>query len=288
MRILKLVQGSPEWHEHRRNSLGATSASILAGDNPWKDKYDFYVEMVEGKMAFCNDSMRKGVEMEPEARAWCEAQLGVSLTTPTGQHYLYPFIHASFDGYNEERSIAVEIKCSEKCYREALEGIIPIYYRWQMQQQMEVAELTGMYYCAYWNGNGTLIFIERSEQMAQDLVSRAVSFYNDHILPKIPPESKEVIYEGLNSLSQDSGMALEVDLMNLEKVNEKLKELEILKEALRERVIDTCKGRNYEIGKWKITKTLVKGSVDYSKIPQLKGVNLDLYRKQSKEVWRIA
>jgi hypothetical protein len=36
------------------------------------------------------------------------------------------------------------------------------------------------------------------------------------------------------------------------------------------------------------TKYIKKGNVDYAKIPELKGVNLDAYRKASKENWRVA
>jgi predicted phage-related endonuclease len=34
--ILDVIQGSPEWLALRQSSLGATSASVLSGTNPFK------------------------------------------------------------------------------------------------------------------------------------------------------------------------------------------------------------------------------------------------------------
>lgn len=41
-------------------------------------------------------------------------------------------------------------------------------------------------------------------------------------------------------------------------------------------------------GGFKYESTIRRGSVDYSKIPQLKGVNIDIYRKENVIMWKLS
>src|SRR5579872_4527718 len=234
--ILELTQGSPEWHEFRRNSLGATTASVLAGKNPWKNAYDLYVEMAEGKIGFSNDSMRKGIELEEDARGWCEIELECPLFPVTMRHKTISFMHASFDGLSMDETVAVEIKCSEKCYKDAMRGIIPEYYKYQMYQQMLIGNLSFMYYCAYWDGIGKIIRLDRDSKICDEIVLRAINFYENHIRPKICPDSNNATKSDLNHLDEDSKTSLLINLKNRHEVMVKLKHLEELKKYLDEQI----------------------------------------------------
>jgi len=79
-----------------------------------------------------------------------------------------------------------------------------------------------------------------------------------------------------------------LNLLNRVEIVAKIKHLEEIKAYLDEQIIDACKGESREIGIHKITQYEVKGSVDYSSIPELNGVDLQKYRKASRMQWRIS
>jgi predicted phage-related endonuclease len=37
--IVKLVQGSPEWHAHRAQYRNASETAIVMGESPWQTPY---------------------------------------------------------------------------------------------------------------------------------------------------------------------------------------------------------------------------------------------------------
>lgn len=243
--------------------------------------------MVEGKVTPLNDAMRKGMELEEDARGWCELELECSLFPVTMRHKTIPFMHASFDGLSLCETVGVEIKCSKKCYDDAVKGKIPEYYEYQMWQQMLIGGLEFMYYCAYWDGKGKMLKLMRDDQTCKDIELRAINFYESHIRPKSPPDDKKPIKQSVNELDEDTKTSLEVNLINREEIVAKIKHLESLKEYLDEQIIHGANGESREIGKFKVTRYEVKGSVDYSSIPELGTVDLEKYRKPSRFQWRI-
>ncbi|MBI4203940.1 MAG: hypothetical protein HY527_02835 [Betaproteobacteria bacterium] len=51
--ILKLVQGTPAWHEHRAKSRNASETPAVLGVSPWQTPAEVeLVEMVEAKQVF--------------------------------------------------------------------------------------------------------------------------------------------------------------------------------------------------------------------------------------------
>lgn len=286
-KVISLTQGSAEWLEFRRKSLGSTTASILAGVNPWKNPIDVYEEMVEGKVTPLNDAMRKGMELEEDARGWCEMELECALFPVTMRHKTIPFMHASFDGLSLDETVAVEIKCSKKCYDDAIKGKIPEYYEYQMWQQMLIGDLDFMYYCAYWDGKGKVLKLMKCDITCKDIELRAINFYESHIRPKCPPDDKKPVKHPVIELDMDTKTSMELNLINREEIVAKIKHLEDIKSYLDEQIINGANGESREIGKFKVTRYEVKGSVDYSLIECLNGVNLDAYRKPSRFQWRI-
>jgi hypothetical protein len=70
-------------------------------------------------------------------------------------------------------------------------------------------------------------------------------------------------------------------------VSEELKKWEAREKQFRDQLIKLCDGKSSKGGGVKIMKITTKGSVDYSAIPELEGVDLEKYRKTSKENWRF-
>ena|SRR5271170_632170 len=70
-------------------------------------------------------------------------------------------------------------------------------------------------------------------------------------------------------------------------VNKKIKELEIELEALRDRLVSLSSGSNCRGFGISVSSIKRKGNIDYSKIPELKNVDLEKYRKPETESWRV-
>src|SRR5262245_42846183 len=75
--IVELQQGTPEWREWRHNGIGASDASTIMGENPFKSA----AQLLQEKRGLAQDSyqnaaMARGIELEPEARRRYIAKTG--------------------------------------------------------------------------------------------------------------------------------------------------------------------------------------------------------------------
>lgn len=66
-----------------------------------------------------------------------------------------------------------------------------------------------------------------------------------------------------------------------------LKEAIEAEEYAKKELLDLCEQQNYEGNGVKVLEVERKGSVDYSSIPLLKDLDLDVYRKPSTKFWSV-
>ena len=74
--IVKLVQGSAEWHEHRRSHRNASETPAVLGISPWMTPYQLWqikLGLVESEVT---PAMLHGTQLEPQVRAAYEALTG--------------------------------------------------------------------------------------------------------------------------------------------------------------------------------------------------------------------
>src|SRR5207244_2786888 len=107
MKIVRMLQGSPEWHEHRRTHRNASETPVLLGLSPWQTPYQLWqakLGLIEQEVTA---AMHHGSELEPVARAAYERQTG---------HVMQPLVvvdgeySASLDGATLDTGRIVEIK----------------------------------------------------------------------------------------------------------------------------------------------------------------------------------
>jgi len=60
-----------------------------------------------------------------------------------------------------------------------------------------------------------------------------------------------------------------------------------MKEVIRKQLIALAADENCRGNGIRLQKTVTKGRVEYGDIPELKGVNLDPYRKEQTISWRV-
>lgn len=83
---------------------------------------------------------------------------------------------------------------------------------------------------------------------------------------------------------------LEFDLLadQLYRVKQELKQYEALEKKLTEQLKDLCKNVSYMTESYAFVYIKRIGSVDYSKVPELKGVNLEPYRRAGTFAWTLS
>lgn len=70
-------------------------------------------------------------------------------------------------------------------------------------------------------------------------------------------------------------------------LQERRREYEKLEHETHEELKDLSQGISSKGGGFKFTKGFRKGAIEYSAIPELQGIDLELYRKDSVPVWKL-
>lgn len=178
MKEINLIQGSKEWHKFRQEHIGATDASCVMNINPFKGKYDCWLEKVGmEKPAQYNEQMRRGNDLEPMARNWYENLKKEKYEAIVLQHDDMDYLSASLDGISVDRKHAIEIKCGVKSFVMAKKAEIPDYYKIQMQHQMLVTGLSEIDYVAFDGEEGIVITYQRDDAFIQRLVKECETFW---------------------------------------------------------------------------------------------------------------
>lgn len=277
---LDFQQGSPEWHEFRRKHIGASDAPVIMGVSPWKTEYQLWQEKLgyfEQEQTF---AMKRGTDMEETARQAYEDLTGIIVTPEVIVHPEKKWMSASLDGLSLARDIAVEIKCpGEKDHYLAQVGEVPEKYYPQLQHQLACLNINLLHYFSYRNGDCALVEVKRNNEYIEELYEKEESFWNKVQTFDAPPLGDRDIIEIV-------GPEWESAASQWKAVSEKLKDLKRLEKEARDELIKLANGRSVRGSNVKLTRIMRKGTVDYSKIPQLKDVDLEPYRKEPINMWR--
>lgn len=283
MKIIDLTQNSPEWLEFRRNKIGASDAPIILGISPFKTPYQLYLDKVEGVRQEQNAAMKRGQNMEAEARESFEKMYEmlymnkIKVVPYVVQSECYDWMIASLDGIDIEKDVMVEIKCpGPKDHQLATEGKIPEHYIPQLQHQLFVTGYESMFYFSYRNGDGHPVLLEykRDNEAMAKLIKEETKFI-ECIRSKTPPSLTDKDYEERFDLE-----FLDV-AMRFARVKEELEQKSQEEQKLKDKLIELSNNKNCRGGRVKVSQCSRKGAIEYSNIEQLSGVDLEKYRKPS-------
>lgn len=290
MKYIDLVIGSEAWKNYRRNGIGASEVSAVMGINPFLTTYQLWEQKVYGIEQSDNPAMKRGREREYEALEYAKKTLGIELKPRMIEHPEYPFLFSTLDGIDIFGEIAVEIKfANAKVHSAAKMGQVIEYYYPQIQSQLACTGLKSMYFLSC-HGEGldtdfVMIEVKRDDLFIEKMIEKEKEFYEKYLLPKEPPPLCDKDYAQI----EDDKKSLFDELMNqYTKFSEQKKEAEENLEKIKSELILLSDGKNCKTDSFKATKFRVKGSVEYQKIPELQNVNLELYRKESREQWRFS
>ncbi len=274
-----LEQGTAEWLSLRTSKITSTDASIIMGVNHWKTKIHLYHEKLSDNVVnFVNERMKRGTELEPIARELFSIQNGIEMFPRV---VVNDWAMASLDGMSECGKYIVEIKCpGEKDHALALQGKIPEHYYPQLQHQLYVTGLQSIFYYSFDGTDGVTLVVKRDDAYIEKMVEEERKFYHC-IVNKIPPEPSENDY-----IERDDELWNQC-ASQWKYINEQIKYLEKEEEHLRKQLIFLSADSNTKGSGISLCKIHRKGHVCYEKIPELKGVDLDKYRKDPITTWRI-
>lgn len=280
MEFVDLQQNTEEWLEHRRYRRNASEAGAVIGVDPYMTRYQLWQQKqgIEIHSEYVrNVIMAHGNNMEPLALKAAEKYLSVKLAPCVAVDGEYS---ASLDGYGVDENgdtYKVEIKCPQSgeassIWKSAKNNEVSEQYQWQMTHQDLVIPTTRTIF---------FVFLEPGVQKAIEFKpkssdkKRLVREWDDFYANPPNPDFVEVEDESIILMMADH-----------KKVSEKIKVLTEEKKSMAKAIEagtkqnSTCRGA-------KITFFEKKGSVDYSKIPELKGVDLEKYRKSSRKEMKI-
>ena len=278
-----LIQNTPEWLAWRKDKIGASSLSIIMGLNPWKSPYTLWSEMLGLREPEpVNERMQRGTDLEPIAREYYFKLTGIEMEPKVVVHPRSSTFFASLDGINSTGTQILEIKCGgKKLHDDAKNGIIPDYYNIQMQWQMYVTELYDCHYLSFDGTEGILIVVKRDQELINKMIIAAEEF-REMLRTITPPPFTELDYDDKTDDAHWTNlMAYYADYDRMEKDGK------IGKEHIKQLLIEHANGRNVKGYNSKFTSYIQRGRVDYEAIPELKDLNLDIYRKPDIQCYKV-
>ncbi|RJX72640.1 lambda-exonuclease family protein [Pseudomonas sp. LS-2] len=186
MKIIDLVQRTPEWHAWRSMGVTATSAAVILGHHPHKTRWRLWAELT-GKVEPLDLSMipqvRLAIMLEPHALAWFQDRYDTVLMPYCGESEINPLLRASFDGVELDTMRPVEVKVlADSNFNEVAQmGVGSSHYKlywWQVQHQLAVSGADLGYLVFYHTRNQPIVFeIRRSEKAIALILQASLAFW---------------------------------------------------------------------------------------------------------------
>jgi len=284
---IKLDQGSPEWHEYRSMHIGASDAPIIMGVSPWRNVKQLYNEKLGLQNIRSTPAMQRGIDLEAKARECFQVECGFSIRPAVIESKINPWMCASLDGISKCGQI-VEIKCpGKKDHDLALRGQIPDYYYPQLQHQMYVAGVQFAWYYSFDGFMGVAIKCERNAQYIEQMIKTEKDFYDSLMSFEEPKSNEEEFVELDNPSFQTLAEKYKRECLQAKEYEEalalKLAEIQGTKDL----ILAICQGKNVRGHGIKVRQCSRKGTIDYTKVPELQGVDLEKYRKEASVSWKV-
>lgn len=280
--VLKLVQGSPEWHDYRQSMRNASETAAVLGVSPWVTPYGLWLIKTRRSTQATTAAMAHGTQLEPQARAAYEERTGAIMQPLVMQDDLYS---ASLDGINLAGDLIVEIKCpfrgrQSSLWREAVEGRIPGHYNAQVQHQLMVAGAATAHLWVYVEGDGLLLTVQRDEELMV-LIREAWDDFQQYLDNDSPPPLTDADSAQREDAPWSAAAAAYLEAKRLADAADDT--LETARKAL----VALSRHPREVGGGVSVVRLWKAGNVDYKRVPELSGVSLDRYRGQGREEVRV-
>lgn len=280
--IVALPQGSPEWHCYRQSRRNASESVAVLRLNPWITPYQLWLTKTGRFEPPVTQAMQRGTDLEPVARAAYEAETGLVMQPLVLEAGAY---RASLDGMTVEGELIVEIKCRLRGTRSDLwedvrQGQVPKHYTVQVQHQMMASGAATAHLWVFDGQQGMLHAIGRDAALMERIQNGWEGFqrYLDQDIP--PPLSEADTRQRSDDAWRQAAQAFAQSKQRADEAAAAL-------EAARAQLITLAQHPREQGAGVTVTRYWKQGGVDYKRIPELKTVDLDLFRRRASEEVRI-
>jgi putative phage-type endonuclease len=280
--ILKLEQGSTEWHAHRAQFRNASETPAVLGVSPWVTPYLLWQYKTGRAQQETTLPMIRGIENEPAARAAYEQIAGTIMQPKVMVDGEYS---ASLDGITLDGELIVEIKCPMKgreseLWKQVSAGQIPEHYFWQVQHQLMVSGALLAHFYVFDGRQGLLLEVHPKPAKWVRIKDAWDKFVEYMVSDTAPPlaEKDKLLREDVIWLDAASRYRAAKH-----KVDEAAELLDHAKASLLELVTHPSETG----GGVTVTRYWKQGAIDYKRVPQLDGADLETYRGKGREEVRV-
>lgn len=284
-----------ELSKERKGRITGSSVGAILGLSPWMKPADVMRRMV-----------REWHGAEPEFKGNIATEYGhahepLALLDYELKHAAEPVFESSFfihpqhdwlgatpDGLIGEHG-TLEIKCPFSLSKaDAPVSFKDLYDQphYLAQVQVEMA-CTGRIYNHFyqWCKNGDdLKEVAYSQPWFDETLPKLREFYEAYLIEREFPACEKY----LEPRHKEQDDRLITDLMReYQEVCETLRTAEGEKKALADEIVRRCGERESVVNGHKISRIVRKGNVQYNKIPELEGVDLEPYRAKDSVYWQI-
>jgi len=277
----KYTQNTPEWLEMRRDYVMASDVPALMGVCRYKTPYMIWQDKLGlAKPQLVNANMQYGKDKEAESLAYFNT-LGLGIAEPAVVfHPTIKHMGASLDGLTDEM-IIVEIKqCNDQDFATALLDKLPDMHYAQVQAQMACVGIDFMNYLACNGGKYKLVTVKRNDEYIENMIKVINDFWNNNVLAMVPPALTDKDFR----LRDPDWVTTAAEL---DKVKKQIKELQAQDAKLSADLQHMSEDENSMGGEYRYTKIVQPGKVSYSKIPEIKQIDLKPYTGESYVQWRL-
>lgn len=280
-----IEQSGESWKNWRALGVGSSDVAAILGISPWKTKHRLWLEKT-GRVQVADISnqwqVQRGTENEGKARAHFELMDGRSFPPALVVHPKYDFMRVSLDGLCEKTVLEIKVP-SMKVIESAALGVVPDYYMAQIQYQMFcVGAESAIFFCMHpESGRAEQVIVKNDFEFQAKIEKEVIEFWNavkNNVEPELSEKDYVTIKDPEFTSAAESYLRLKAELKDLEA------SLEAAEIKLKSYTNEHPAVRGAGI---KILKYTQKGNVDYAKIPELKGVDLEPYRKKESTRIRI-
>jgi putative phage-type endonuclease len=280
--IVNLVQGSAEWHEHRRTHRNASETPIVLGVSPWQTPYQLWQQKLGLAEQDVNRAMLHGTELEPAARAAYERLTGLAmkpLVLVDGEY------SASLDGFTLAGDRIVEIKCPlkgrESTLWKAIEArALPEHYHWQVQHQLMVAKADVADVFVF-DGCEGVIFPVAPDPTSWPQIHAAWDAFAPYIAEKQAPPLTD-----RDTRVRDDPEWLEAAAKYVE-LRTAYDELSAKCDEAKTQLTALARHAKEQGGGVLLTRLWKRGAIDYKRVPGLAEMDLEPYRCAPREEVRL-
>jgi predicted phage-related endonuclease len=192
---------------------------------------------------------------------------------------------ASLDGINLAGDLICEIKCpfrgkASPLWKEATEGRVPGHYAAQVQHQLMVAGASTAHFWCYCEGEGLLITLKRDEEL-MSLIREAWDDFQQYLDGDTPPPLTEA--DSAQRSDAEWSAAAKAYIEAKREADTADEKLEVARKAL----VGLLRHPRESGDGVNVVKVWKQGAIDYKRVPELKGVNLERYRGKGREEVRV-